>query len=63
MQLLADFCRVMSSPELVCTYDEQWSSQWLLKLIALARKNSSVGVQKAVSDAEKSMNWHDASGE
>ena len=62
-QLLADFCRVASKPDLVSLYEEQWSSKWIPKLLILARRSNSTTVQKALLDIEKCVNLDDASGE
>ena len=61
-QLLAEFCRVVSKPDLVPLYEQQWSSKWIPKLLVLARRNNSTIVQKALLDIEKCVNLDDAPG-
>ena len=56
-QLLADFCRVVSKPDLVSVYEEQWSSKWIPKLLVLARRSKSTIVQKALLDIENVSIW------
>ena len=39
MQLLAEMCRIMRSPNLTNTYRKDWGEKWLKRLLIVCKRN------------------------